>query len=309
VATAYVALQLAARDPRVVERGYLVAALLLGFETIIGLILPSPASGPANALSLEGVRIQGLFKDPNVFGPFVVPAIALLVTRWPHLPWVVRLTALILVLLPVPASVSRGAALALLVTLVVLGTVAGFRKWHKTAAYCLMLLTIGAAAQLLILAVPGSSFAEQRLTTALLAHDADRFAGQLAGLTYLVAHPTLIGVGPGNYEVVIGLPSHETYERMLVETGPLSVVGLLALFVAAIGFIRSRERATIAWVAALVGFAAYGFFIDILHWRHFWLVLAIPFAIRAHQTATHSSGSDAQQTAEQLGTAPQHSSA
>jgi hypothetical protein len=285
VATGYVGFQLAARQPRTVERAYLLAALLLGVETIFALVLPSPASGPANVFSLEGFRIYGLFKDPNVFGPFVVPAVALLCACWLGLPLAARIAGLTLVLLPVPASLSRGAALALLASLVVLGTVAGFRKWHKTAGYCVLLLALAAGAQLALLALPGSSIAEQRLTTGLMPHDADRFAGQLAGLIYLSAHPTLIGLGPGNYDAVVGEPSNETYVRMLVETGPLSIFALLALVVTAIGFIRSRDRATVAWVAALIGFLAYGFFIDILHWRHFWLVLAMPFAISAYEAA------------------------
>lgn len=277
MAIAYVTFQLASRDPRYAERAYVVAAVLLGVQTLIALS-PLPV---ANVFRMDRFRIEGLFKDPNVFGPFAVPAVVLLAAGRPSMPRVLRIAALMLSLVSIPASLSRGAVVVLVASLIVLAAVAAYRRWWSAFVYSAGILAAGLVGLLVFLIQPGSSIAEQRLSLGAQLYDAERFAGQLAGLNQALAHPLSFGIGPGQYDTTLGHPSHETYLRMLVETGPLSLVALLLVMWASIRLIRKPDLPTVAWTAALLGFAVYGFFIDILHWRHFWVVIAVPLAITA----------------------------
>jgi hypothetical protein len=301
VGIGYVAFRLGANNPQIVERAYVLAAVLLGIETIIA-ALPVPA---ANLFLWLGFRADGLFKDPNVFGAFALPAVSLLLLGRPAMPLVLRLAALAFVIAPAPASQSRGAVLAVVVSVTVLGAVAAFRRWRHVTSYALGVLTLGALAVFALIAFGGSGFAVRRFTSLVLeSYDAERFAGQLAGLSFLLQHPLSFGVGPGNYEIVLGHASHETYLRMLVETGPASLIALVLLIWAGVRFIRSHDPATVAWVVALIGFAASGLFIDTLHWRHMWLVLAMPFAIAAHRGRQPGGGTIMKGRTEELAGSP-----
>jgi hypothetical protein len=279
IAAGYTTFALASRDPMLCARAFVLAGALLGLEALAAF---SPVAF-GDVFRMDAYRVEGLFKDPNVFGPFVAPAVALLCLGRPTLPTIARVTLLALALAPVPASLSRGAVVVVGVSLVAVGIVAAYRRWRDAVIYSLGLAAVGAVALLILLALPGSSLAQQRLSLGPQGYDEQRFAGQTAGLTYFASHPTLSGIGPGNYDPGIGQPSHETYIRMLVETGPVSLLGLGMVVWPAARMIRRADRATVAWVAALIGFAAYGFFIDILHWRHFWVVLAVPLAIHAYE--------------------------
>ena len=256
---AFVTFQLAARDLQIMERAFLIAALILGVETVIA-VSSLPLAG---VLLWKGFRVAGLFKDPNVFGPFVVPATMLACARWPRLPIIVRGLMLLLFMAAVAASLSRGAVVALVVSLIVLGTLAAHRGWRTTTRWCLAILGAGALAVVVLIALPGANWAEQRFTTfALESYDVLRFAGQVSGVDYWLAHPLSGGLGPGNYESIIGNDSHETYVRMLVETGPLSVIAFGVLIVTAVSALRSRDPRPVPWIAALLGFAVCGLFID-----------------------------------------------
>jgi hypothetical protein len=277
VAAAYVAFQLVPRNVGIAERAYVVAGLILGIEAIIA-ILPLPIAEP---FRMDRFRIEGLFKDPNVFGPFVAPAVALLCARWPSLHWSVRAGALLLVLLPVPASLARGAIVVVVVTLLFLGSVALYRRWRTTAIFCFGFLGAGVAALIAFVVFSGASLAKERLSTAFQDYDAVRFGGQAAGLSWFQQHPISFGLGPGNYEHVLGLPSHQTFLRMLVETGPISLIAFVLILWTSLRMIRSADPGTVAWVSGLIGLTTYALLIDAVHWRHFWVVLAIPLAIAA----------------------------
>jgi hypothetical protein len=277
MAIAYVVFQLASRDPRHAGGAYVLAAVILGVETLIAMA-PLPI---AAGLRMDQFRVEGLFKDPNVFGPFAVPAVVLLTAGRPALPWALRAVAFVLAVISIPASLSRGAIIVLVAALLVLAAVSALRRWRGAFATSAGILVAGFIGLVIFISRPGSSIAEERLSLGAQLYDAQRFEGQLAGLKEFLAHPLSFGIGPGQYDGIIGQPSHETYLRTLVELGPLSLVALVLLLWASIRLIRRPDLLTVAWSACVIGFATYGFFIDILHWRHFWVVLAVPLAIDA----------------------------
>lgn len=269
---------LAARDPRVAERAFVLGGIVLAAETIVAL-------SPIGAAMRDGLRVRGLFADPNEFGAFAVPAVVLLCVRWPSLSRALRYTGLALLLLPIVASLSRGAGLALGVALVVLAGVALYRHLHRVLNRSVGLIALGTVALVVLLLFAGRALPERDLSSLIQPYDPERFAGQLAGIQQVLTHPISLGIGPGTYEALLGHESRETYLRMLVETGPLSLIALLLLFWSVIRLIRRPDLETLAWVSAFAGFAVCGLFVDTLHWRAPWAVMAVGLAVVAHRSA------------------------
>jgi O-antigen ligase len=83
--------------------------------------------------------------------------------------------------------------------------------------------------------------------------------------------------------------THSLYLRVLAEQGWLGITALLMLIATIIVFLLrvirfpsspfQRSLATIV-LASLIAILANSFFIDTLHWRHFWLLLGLAWAIR-----------------------------
>jgi O-antigen ligase len=176
------------------------------------------AISPAGTDLREGLRLRGLFDDPNEFGAFAVPAVVRLCVRWPSLSRALRYTGLGVLLFPIAASLSRGATLTLGVALVVLAAVAVYRHLHRVLNRSVGLIALGTVALVVLLVFAGSASPERVASALIQPYDTVRFAGQLAGMQQALTHPISLGIGPGNYEVLLGHESNQTYLRMLVET-------------------------------------------------------------------------------------------
>ena len=271
---AYVSYLLAVRGHEHGERAYIAASLALVAMTIATL-LGAPF---AEALRYDDERVQGLFKDPNVYGPFVLPAMTLLMLGFGPRTALARAVLIGTLAIPVAASQSRGALLAFGVAAAAVGAVAVFRRWRPALGVAVGIGTLAVAGLFAYAIVSADSTSHALLEEQ--AYDANRFAAQDAALTYLADHPFTVGVGPGNARDVLGTVNdiHETYLRILVETGPLGLIGLALLIALALSPLRVARPAAAAWAAAIVGFLAVGLFIDIFHWRHFWAAAAIGMA-------------------------------
>jgi O-antigen ligase len=236
-----------------------------------------------------GDRAQGLFKDPNVYGPFLVP-VAILVLhellepRLLRIGRTLKLTALGILVLGVTVSFSRAAWLNLGVAIIVMLAVMPLRRGGTRRAGALLLTLVavlGAAAAIVTLA-GSSSFFEQRAH--LQTYDSQRFGAQRSGIEIAQTHP--IGVGPGQFEYVAPISAHSTYVRALAEegvVGALALVSLLigTLIVAGRNVILGRGTAGLsstALLAAWVGLLANSVFVDTLHWRHLWILAGLIWA-------------------------------
>lgn len=93
----------------------------------------------------------------------------------------------------------------------------------------------------------------------------------------------LFGRGPGQSEVWFGMSPHNLYLRVWFENGIVGLIGLLALIAVSLGnlYAHSRSGSNLATVtlASIVGILVNSLFIDTHHWRHFWLLLAIPWLL------------------------------
>ena len=264
---------------------YLAAALISAALGVLAIVTPIPGR---SGLLFDG-RAEGLFKDPNVFGPFLIPALLILLEEiaTPRLlagPRGLKLAGVILLALGVLFSYSRAAWLNLGVALVVMLAVLLLRRRSaRTTARLLAVLFVAAVSGAAAITITGSSsFLQER--AALQGYDAARFGAQAAGISLGEHHP--IGIGPGQADVVLPLSTHNVYVRVFAEQGPLGLLLLLALVLGTLGFaarnvVRGRDTYLIgsaallaAWCGLLVNSAA----IDTLHWRHLWLVAALIWA-------------------------------
>jgi O-antigen ligase len=115
-------------------------------------------------------------------------------------------------------------------------------------------------------------------------YDAGRFAGQAAGIESAERYP--LGLGPGQFEAYASISAHSTYVRAFAEQGLAGLIVFVAfalstLAAAIANAVAGRETYGIgsaALLAALCGMLVNGMVIDTLHWRHFWIVIALIWA-------------------------------
>jgi hypothetical protein len=273
------------RRARLVLLAYLAAAVLSAALACLALMAPFPGS----SAFVSGPRAQGLFKDPNVFGPFLVPAALVLMEelvapRLLRLRFLPKLALLSIVTTGVLFSFSRAAWLNLVVGALVLLSVLALRRGGGRQAMTLLVCALAAGAALFgaVAATSSLSFLEQR--AGVQVYDTQRFGAQLSGLEFATEYP--LGVGPGQFERVSDISAHSTYVRAVAEEGVLGMLVVLGLMVLTLGFAARNAAAgfdaygigSAALFGAWAGLLANSFFVDTLHWRHLWLVAALIWA-------------------------------
>ncbi|MCA9705942.1 MAG: O-antigen ligase family protein [Myxococcales bacterium] len=245
---------------------------------------------PGAALMLPDGRLQGLFKDPNVFGAFMVPAVLVAVARLGH----ARASSLALLLLGTLAvllSYSRGAWINLtlaLLTYAALQTLAG-RMRPTLGRVAAAVVVLGGLGCLLVLAFDHPAVRDMlEIRASAQGYDHDRFANQADALALALEHP--LGIGPGATEGHLTISAHSLYVRAFVESGLLGLwatAGLVlatlarALWAALQGDDPDHQRRLAVVAAALAGAVVESAVIDSIHWRHLWLLLALGWAPRA----------------------------
>jgi len=278
---------------RTVRRARMVFVIWLGVALVsaVAATLALYFGFPGSTLLTDsyGDRAQGLFKDPNVYGPFLVP-VAILVLhellepRLLRIGRTLKLVALAILVLGVMFSYSRAAWLNLAVAFVVMLAVLPLRRGglRRAGALMLVIVTCLGAAVATVSLTGASSFFEQRAH--LQSYDSQRFGAQRTGIELSETHP--IGIGPGQFETVSPVSAHSTYIRAGAEEGVLGVAVLLALLIGTLivagrNVVLGRSTAGLsstALLAAWVGLLANSVFVDTLHWRHLWILAGLIWA-------------------------------
>jgi O-antigen ligase len=270
---------------RLVLLAYLAGAAFSAAAASLALV----AAFPGSEVFVRGPRAQGLFKDPNVFGPFLVPAVLLVMEetvapRLLRLRLVPKLALLSILTVGVVFSFSRAAWLNLALGVLVLLAIFALRRGGGRRATALLAVALVAGVALVgaISATSSMDFLSQR--AALQDYDSQRFGAQASGIEIAERHP--LGLGPGQFERVSDVSAHSTYVRALAEEGVLGALVLLGLMLLTLGF-AARNVAlgadtygigSAALLAAWCGLLANSFFVDTLHWRHLWFVAALIWA-------------------------------
>ncbi|HEY7707609.1 MAG TPA: O-antigen ligase family protein [Gaiellaceae bacterium] len=270
---------------RLVLVAYLAGAGLSAGIACVALVAPFPGAH----VFVDGPRAQGLFKDPNVFGPFLVPAALILMEEIvaPRLLRVrlsAKLALLSVLTIGVVFSFSRAAWLNLAVGTVVLLAVLALRRGGGRKTMSLLAVSLVAGAVLIgtVEATSSLEFLSER--AALQDYDTQRFSAQASSVELAAEHP--IGIGPGQFESTSELSAHSLYVRSLAEEGVPGLLVVLGLMLLTLGF-AARNVAlgadtygigSAGLLAAWCGLLANSSFVDTLHWRHLWLVAALIWA-------------------------------
>jgi O-antigen ligase len=278
---------------RLIHSAFLFAAVI---AVLIALLVPLVPS-LVDILGLRstlGPRAQGPFKDPNVYAPFLCAAFMLVVndlmTRRISLLSIVLLTLFAVGIL---SAFSRGAYVNLSVSI---ATFVGLhfvlvqrRQWFsRGVAISVVLAAVVIPVVLLYVEAQGlDDFFYRRFQ--MQSYDEGRFSTQLQALLTFGQSP--LGVGPGQAEHVLPLSPHSLYLRVAVENGILGIIGwllflLTTLWLCLEGVARRGPFRDIYVVcfAILAGILINSLVIDSLHWRHFFLFLALPIGIRGYES-------------------------
>jgi len=251
---------------------------------------------PYRNLLLKFGRAQGLFKDPNVYGPYLIPILIYGLMRLQRVrPFSLRffgeLAGCALTATGVFISFSRAAwADCALAAVAFLGLQFIYSIRTRTvsagALYSVLALVLIAAIVAALSLAGGAGFShmlKDRLGDNGLHHyDDDRFDTQRRALETVLQQP--LGIGPGQVEVVFDYSTHQMYIRILSETGILGFTAFYAFVFLSVAratrlALTLRDRFTrdmFALVSAsCFGLMLNGFVIDTIHWRHLWFLLAL----------------------------------
>lgn len=217
-------------------RAYILAAFCSFVAGLIGYLGFFP-----DWLMADVYRVKGLFKDPNVFGPFFVPAILLVIDDIKRRLLLrthaaVHIVLIILFTLAVIFSFSRGAWVNLLVSLFLYYLLSGkllqlFKPRYLVSFAAVLLVIVGVLFSPAMTNAGVGDFLLQRAQ--LQTYDQNRFNSQKGGIQLVLKNP--LGCGPGQFENEIAeitkyrLSAHSLYVRTAAENG---VAGFVFLFAA-----------------------------------------------------------------------------
>ena len=274
-------------------RAFLVAAVI---TAVIGLISHF-STAPQDYLGLSPnygeERTRGTFKDPNVYAPFLTVALLLVVNQVVTGRWrlLAALPLLALFSLEILAAFSRGGyvnlAVCLLVffaLLIILGRKTQLRRFMGLASVALIVIV-----PVLVYFLQSTGL-DEFLTRRLRfqQYDTERFAIQELALLTLGDSP--FGIGPGQTTVVFPLATHNLYLRVSIENGLIALLGFFlflaaTLWVSLLGALRRGpfQDLQLSCLAILVGILVNSLVIDSLHWRHFFLFLAVPVGLAHYE--------------------------
>jgi O-antigen ligase len=280
---------------RLILNAYLVAGVIAALCGIAGYLDLFPG---AFDLFTRYDRASGPFKDPNVYGPFMVAPLLTALHLWLSRPLsrgIVPLLAAGLLMVGILFSFSRGAWAA---TAIGVGLYGYFymlnadRNWSRVK---LAALVVGGASVLglvLVVALQSDAVAGLLEQRAALTQPYDegpdgRFGGQMKAVGLLIENPLGLGaqIFPHFYhhEEV-----HNVYLSMFLNAGWIG--GLLYLMICGgtllLGFrhaLKKTKTAPLFLIAfsALAGNICEGVLIDSDHWRHFYLLMALVWGMMA----------------------------
>jgi hypothetical protein len=276
---------------KILRRGYILAALIATAAGYIGFFHLAPGAD----IFLDNDRVSATFKDPNVYGPFLIfPILWLLIgllVRGVRLLDVVLLTLLLGGLL---LSFSRGAWAHFVVS-----TIAGVAivlavtpdPRMRLRIIVLGVLALVVAALLFVAASSIGSVHDMIVERAKAIQPYDvgpggRFWQQQMAISTILENPN--GLGPFEFDRIYGLQQHNVYMQGFLVYGWLGGAAYLALVVITLVFGLVTVAVRTPWqyylitaYAAFVGEAFEGLIVDTDHWRHFFLVLGMVWGLGA----------------------------
>lgn len=241
-------------------------------------------------------RVRSTFKDPNVFGPFLIlPALFLITSMITHRVTLRAFVGTLILVTGILFSFSRGAwgnFMLSTIVLVVLLTLTAPNLHARMRPIALTLLSMAILAVMVIVLVSIPSVHHMLLQRAHLEQSYDVGQGgrfELQELAVRLLWVTPFGLGPFEFARLYGgTQQHEVYLQGFMVYGWLGGMSLitLVLLTLVIGlrnvFMRTPwQLYLIAAYAAFVGNVGEGFIIDSDHWRPLFLLLGMIWGLSA----------------------------
>jgi O-antigen ligase len=279
---------------RAAMRWYLAGAVATAALAVLAWVVHYPGSDLF--VYANGKRIQGLYADPNAFGPYLVPAAVICLEdlmrprllRWrPSLVLCCFITIAIAVVLSFSRAATANLALACLVTVIVYALRSGRRKALVRGVSILLACVVCAGGALV--QTGAITVLQQRAQTQ--GYDSQRFSTQALALDK--GSTRLLGYGPGAVQTELSLNTHSTFVWSLFENGILGFAALLMLvFSTAAAAWRSArldfEREGLGSAALLgcwLGLSFNGLVVDTYHYRVLWLLAALVWVVASVPTS------------------------
>jgi hypothetical protein len=275
------------RRLKVIEQSYIAAAIVTALLGILGYFGAIPY---AELFTLYD-RAKGAFKDPNVFGPFLIlPLIvltrAVLTDRLANSGW--RLLGIGILLAGVFLSFSRaawGMAIVALLLITVLAFVSEPRQSRRLRmiAYIVGGLLAVALLLALLLSIPlvQDLFAQRfKLVQEYDAGRLGRFERHILGFFLIQEHP--FGLGPFEFGKMMGEDEHNMWLKGFTAYGWLGGFSYIALVVWTLVIatpLLFRARPWTPFIqsayAVYIGHLLIHNVIDNDHWRHLFLIYGL----------------------------------
>jgi hypothetical protein len=284
-------------------RGYIACAVITATVGVLAYFRAFPSADTF----LIFTRARSTFKDPNVFAPFLILPLLLLIQRvmFGRLRDILVAGSLAtLIALGLLLSFSRGGwghfavSLALMLAFLYITT----RSNTGRLRILVVVMLIGGLAAALFLALlsldqVGDVFKER----ANLVNDYDvghlgRFGRHTLGALMALDHPN--GIGPLQFARYLPEDPHNSFLAAFMSGGWLGGVSYLALILLllVVGlrhvFVPSPwQRTYIAIYATFVGETGESYIIDVQHWRHYFLMIGLIWGlVCVRRTAVAASG-------------------
>ena len=275
----------------ILRRAYIIAALIATAAGYIGFFHLLPGSD----IFLANDRVSATFKDPNVYGPFLIfPLLLLLISLMTRGLRLLDLAIMTFLFGGLLLSFSRGAwahfAVSAAVAVLLLFVAAPEPRMRRRillfsiAALLAMMLFVIA---LMLLPTVHDLFIERaKVIQPYDVGPGGRFWEQKLALSVILDHPD--GIGPFEFFRVYGTQQHDVYMQGFLVYGWVGGVAYFTLVMVTLAIgLRAALIATpwqaylIAAYAAFVGEAFEGFIVDTDHWRHFFLLLGLIWGLTA----------------------------
>ncbi len=281
-----------ARRFRILRAGYIPAAVIAALLGIAGYFKAFPGA----EMFLMNNRAVSTFKDPNIFGPFLILPLLMIIERFIAGDFKFRyIVSGFIILVGLLLAFSRGAwahftvsAATMILMLLITRTDRASR--HRIVVFTLT--SIAAIAVLVTILVSIDEVRQMFLQRATLLQSYDtgtegsRFNIQQRSIEEMLEHWN--GMGPWVFAVQYGLVSHNSYLGTMLNHGWLGGITYLAMVLTTliVGFRCAMIRTPwqdylIVVVATYLGLSLESIIVDTDHWRHYYLLLGVIWGMSA----------------------------
>lgn len=277
-------------------KGYIVSAVIV---SLIGILAYFRAIPSADTF-IFAQRAKSTFKDPNVFGPFLVlPGLLLMqkvmIGRLRAFLWSAPL--LLIIAAALLLSFSRGAWGHFAASAVFMLGFAFVTSRSATERMRIVLFAGGGVALLalfvvVLLSLPQVSGLFQERASLVQSYDAGhtgRFGRHILGALMIFEYP--LGVGPLQFSKYFPEDPHNSFLDAFMAGGWLGGAAFLTLVFVTLFvgfkhvFARTPWQATyIAVYATFLGEVGESYIIDVQHWRHYFLIMGVVWGLIAAGT-------------------------